>query len=157
MEKDDFKCQLSFGDDVFGGPRWRDLVGAERAAQYVKSNTIPVMLDPDGKPVGRNFVHIDDLADAILLSIDHPKARGQTFNVCMDEPVNYRTLADHLHRTRGFPSVDIKTPFHSTWLDNTKTKFLLSWRPKYDLKRMIDEAFDYQRADDDPRKIWYPG
>ncbi len=26
MEKDDFKYQLSFGDDVFGGPRWRDLV-----------------------------------------------------------------------------------------------------------------------------------
>ena len=30
MEKDDFKYQLSFGDDVFGGPRWRDLVGPER-------------------------------------------------------------------------------------------------------------------------------
>ncbi len=28
MEKDDFKYQLSFGEDVFGGPRWRDLVGA---------------------------------------------------------------------------------------------------------------------------------
>ena len=28
MEKDDFRYQLSFGDDVFGGPRWRDLVGA---------------------------------------------------------------------------------------------------------------------------------
>ena len=27
MEKDDFKYQLSFGEDVFGGPRWRDLVG----------------------------------------------------------------------------------------------------------------------------------
>jgi nucleoside-diphosphate-sugar epimerase len=28
MERDDFKYQLSFGEDVFGGPRWRDLVGA---------------------------------------------------------------------------------------------------------------------------------
>ena len=35
MEKDDFKYQLSFGDDVFGGPRWRDLVGAEAADGYV--------------------------------------------------------------------------------------------------------------------------
>ena len=25
MEKDDFKYTLSFGEDVFGGPRWRDL------------------------------------------------------------------------------------------------------------------------------------
>src|SRR6187455_1582143 len=31
MEKDDFKQQLSFGEDVFGGPRWCDLVGPDRA------------------------------------------------------------------------------------------------------------------------------
>ena len=75
----------------------------------------------------------------------------------MDEPVNYRRLAQHLHSTRGLPSVDVKTPFFSTWLDNTKAKFLLGWRPKYDLARMADEAFDYVRSADDPRKIWYPG
>ena len=58
MEKDDFKYQLSFGDDVFGGPRWRDLVGAERSDEYVRKQTIPVMLDPAGQPVKRNFVHV---------------------------------------------------------------------------------------------------
>src|SRR5208282_5297958 len=84
MEKDDFKYQLSFGADVFGGPRWRDLIGAEQADRYAKTNTIPVMVDPAGVPVQRNFVHVDDLADAILAAIDHPKARGQTFNICMD-------------------------------------------------------------------------
>lgn len=157
MEKDDFKYQLSFGDDVFGGPRWRDLVGAAKADDYVKTQAIPVMLDPGGQPVLRNFVHVDDLADAILAAIDHPKARQQTFNICMDEPVNYRTLAEHLHATRGLPSVEIKTPFHSTWLDNAKARFLLGWRPKYDLKRMADEAFGYLRGADDPRKVWYPG
>ena len=36
MEKDDFKYQLSFGVDVFGGPRWLDLVSAEEADGYVK-------------------------------------------------------------------------------------------------------------------------
>jgi UDP-glucose 4-epimerase len=157
MEKDDFKCQLSFGEDVFGGPRWRELVGAERADEYVKTRTVPVMLDPDGQPVQRNFVHVEDLADAILAALDHPGARQQTFNVCMDEPVNYRTLADYLKETRGYPSADVKTPYHSTWLDNAKAKFLLGWRPRYDLKRMTDAAFDYQRAADDPRKVWYPG
>ena len=79
MEKDDFKYTLSFGQDVFGGPRWRELVGAEKADRY------------------------------------------------------------------------------STWLDNTKAKFLLGWRPAYDLRRLIDEAWDYRRSSDDPRKVWYPG
>lgn len=157
MEKDDFKYQLSFGEDVFGGPKWRDLVGAERADQYVKTQTIPVMLDAEGKPIQRNFVHVDDLASAILCAIDAPAASQETFNICMDEPVNYRAVGDYLHQSRGLPTVDIRTEYHSTWLDNTKAKFRLNWRPVYDLKRMIDEAWEYDRAADDARKIWYPG
>jgi nucleoside-diphosphate-sugar epimerase len=157
MEKDDFKYQLSFGEDVFGGPRWRDLVGAEKADQYIQSKAIPVMLDPQGQPVKRNFVHVDDLAEAILQAIDHPKAHQQTFNICMNEPVDYGELAAYLLESRGLPSVAVQTPFHSTWLDNAKAKFLLGWRPQYDLKKLTDAAWDYQRSTDDPRVVWYPG
>lgn len=157
MEKDDFKYQLSFGDDVFGGPRWRDFVGAAQADVYAQQGTVPVMLDPDGAPVQRNFVHVNDLVAAILLALDHPKARQQTFNICMDEPVDYRQLGEYLRASRGLASVDIVTPYRSTWLDNAKAKFLLGWRPQYDLRSMTDEAFDYVRSPDDPRKIWYPG
>ncbi len=157
MEKDDFKYQLSFGDDVFGGLRWRDYVGAEKADEYVKTQTIPIMLDAEGRPVKRNFVHVEDLATAILTAIDHPKARQQTFNICMDEPVDYGAMGDYLAETYHLPSVGIRTEFHSTWLDNSKAKFLLGWRPEYGLERMTDAAWAYQRAADEPRKIWYPG
>jgi UDP-glucose 4-epimerase len=157
MEKDDFKYQLSFGEDVFGGPRWRDLVGAEKADEYVKAQTIPVMLDPHGKPVKRNFVHVDDLVSAILAAIDAPSAFQQTFNICMDEPVDYGAVGDYLAKTRGLPTVDISTPYFSTWLDNSKAKFLLGWRPEYDLPEVIDAAWDYERPPNDPRVIWYPG
>lgn len=157
MEKDDFKYQLSFGQDVFGGPRWHEYVSAAQAAEYVETQTIPVMLDPNDKPVKRNFVHVDDLVSAILSALDAPGARQQTFNVCMDEPVDYRAVADYLKATRGLPSVEISTPYHSTWLDNNKAKFVLGWRPQYDLAKLIDAAWDYQRAEDDPRIIWYPG
>jgi nucleoside-diphosphate-sugar epimerase len=157
MEKDDFKYSLSFGEDVFGGPRWRDLVGASRADEYVKSGAVPVMLDPKGKPVQRNFVHVSDLVAAILRALDHPKAHQQTFNISMDEPVDYRHAADYLKETRGFPSVEIETPYWSTWLDNTKAKFLLGWRPAFDLKRLIEEAWAYQRSEQEPRRVWYPG
>jgi len=157
MEKDDFKYQLSFGEDVFGGPRWRDLVRPEDAAEYERRGAVPVMLDRDGNPVKRNFVHVDDLVSAILLAIDHPAARQQLFNVCMDEPVDYGDVGAYLKATRGLHAVPIATPYHSTWLDNTKAKFLLGWRPQYDFRRMVDAAFDYRRAPDDPRKIWYAG
>ena len=79
------------------------------------------------------------------------------FNICMDEPVEYREMAEYLHATRGLPGGDIKTESHRTWLDNSKAKFLLGWRPQYDLEKLIDAAWEYERAEDDPRKIWYPG
>jgi nucleoside-diphosphate-sugar epimerase len=37
-------------------------------------------------------------------------------------------------------SVEITTPYWSTWMDNSKAKFLLEWRPSFDLKRLIEEA-----------------
>ena len=157
MEKDDFKYTLSFGEDVFGGPRWRDFVDPETADGFVRTGAVPVMLDPDGQPVKRNFVHVSDLVEAMVLALDHPKARKQTFNVCMDEPVDYRSVANYLHQTRGLPSVEVATPFRSTWLDNAKAKFLLDWRPRFDLKRLIDEAWSYRRGESDPRRVWYPG
>ncbi|HZM21890.1 MAG TPA: NAD(P)-dependent oxidoreductase [Anaerolineales bacterium] len=157
MEKDDFKYQLSFGEDVFGGPRWRDLVGARQADEYVRTQTIPVMLDVDGNPVKRNFVHVEDLVSALLLAIDNPQARQQLFNISMDEPVDYDVMGEYLNEIYGLPTVEIKTQYHSTWLDNAKAKLLLGWRPEYDLKKMIDSAWTYVRAEDDPRRIWYPG
>jgi nucleoside-diphosphate-sugar epimerase len=157
MEKDDFKQQLSFADDVFGGPRWCDLVTKEQADAYVKAGAVPIMLDPDGAAVKRNFVHVDDLLAAISLAIGNPRAKQQTFNVCMDEPVDYGVLAAYLKKTRGLDGVPVQTPYRSTWLDNTKAKFILGFRPEYDLVRLTDAAFDYKRPADDPRVIWYPG
>jgi UDP-glucose 4-epimerase len=157
MEKDDFKYQLSFGEDVFGGPRWRDLVDPQRVDEFIRTGTIPIMLDSDGHPVKRNFVHVEDLVSAILLSIEHPQARQQLFNISMDEPVDYGEMAKYLTKSRGLPTVEIKTAYHSIWLDNTKAKLMLGWRPEYDMKKMIDSAWDYVRAKNDPRVIWYPG
>jgi nucleoside-diphosphate-sugar epimerase len=157
MEKDDFKYTLSFGPDIFGGPRWCDRVPKEDAERYHKAGAVPIMLDQGGQPIKRNFVHVDDLAEAILAAIDHPKASQQLFNICMDEPVDYREVGEYLKLTRGLPTVDVKTEFRSTWLDNAKAKFLLEWKPKYDLKRLIDGAWDYQRKAGDERKVWYPG
>jgi nucleoside-diphosphate-sugar epimerase len=157
MEKDDFKYTLSFGEDVFGGPRWRDLVGAELADQYAQAGTVPILCDAEGAPILRNFVHVEDLVSAVLAAIDNPKARQQTFNICMDEPVDYGAVAAYLAASRGLPAVAVPTPYFSTWLDNTKAKLILGWRPQYDLPKLIDAAFDYQRPADRPRKVWYPG
>ena len=157
MEKDDFRYTLSFGDDLFGGPDWKTMVHTDVAADARAKGTIPLLHDADGKPLKRNFVHLDDLTAALLLALDNPVTRGRTYNVAMDEPVDYGDLAAYLLKTRGLGSIDIASEYHSTWLDNTRAKLDLGWRPRYDLARLVDAAFDYQRKPDDPRKVWYPG
>jgi nucleoside-diphosphate-sugar epimerase len=66
-------------------------------------------------------------------------------------------VAAYLKATRGLPSIDIPSGYHSTWLDNSRARLELGWRPAYDLPRLIEAAWGYERAPDDPRRIWYPG
>ncbi|MBB4187637.1 nucleoside-diphosphate-sugar epimerase [Sinorhizobium terangae] len=157
MEKDDFKYTLSFGNDVFGGPVWKNLVPEADAKRYARDGTVPLLRDADGRPLKRNFVHVDDLVSAILAAIDNPRATRQLFNISMDRPVDYGEVATYLARTRGLGSVDIASQFHSNWMDNSKAKYLLNWRPDYDMEKLIDSAWQYERSQDDPRIVWYPG
>lgn len=157
MEKDDFRYSLSFGDDVFGGPVWKSLVPPDVAERCLKDGTVPLLRSADGQPLKRNFVHVSDLVEALLKALDNPATKGELFNIAMDEPVDYGEVAAYLRDTRGLDSIEIDSEFQSTWLDNSKAKFALDWRPQYDLQRLIDDAWDYVRDPGDERRIWYPG
>jgi UDP-glucose 4-epimerase len=157
MEKDDFKFALSFGADQFGGPDWDTLISPALRAEYVESNAVPVLIADDGKPLKRNFVHVDDLVEAIIVALDNPAANQQLFNIAMTEPVDYAAIGSHLEATRGMRPVRIETPYVSNLLDNAKARLRLGWTPKVDLTALIDRAFSYERAPGDERKIWYPG
>jgi nucleoside-diphosphate-sugar epimerase len=157
MEKDDFRYTLSFGDDVFGGPDWKTMVSPKEAEECRANKAVPLLQDKEGTPLKRNFVHVDDLVEAILLALTTRAARQRLYNISMDEPVDYQVVADHLKRTRGLPAKPIRSEFVSNWMDNSRAKAELGWRPAYDTKKLIDSAWDYQRAPNDPRRVWYPG
>ncbi len=93
----------------------------------------------------------------MISALDNPNAHQELFNICMDEPINYREVAVYLKKTKNLPSVELKTLFSSNWLDNSKAKFLLKWRPKFNMEKLIDSAWSYKRDPSDPRQIWYPG
>jgi UDP-glucose 4-epimerase len=157
MEKDDFRYALSFGDDQFGGPAWETLISPAERRMYAQNRNVPILIAADGKPLKRNFVHVSDLVEAMVAVIDNPAARQQLFNIAMTRPIDYAEVAEYLERSRGLRGVKITTPFHSNALDNAKARLKLGWEPAYDMQKLIDEAFDYQRAADDVRKIWYVG
>lgn len=157
MEKDDFKFALSFGTDQFGGPDWDTLISPALRKEYADTRSVPVLIAGDGNPLRRNFVHLDDLVEAIVASIDHPAALQQLFNIAMTQPVDYAVVGAHLERTRGMRPVRIETPYFSNLLDNAKARLRLGWTPRVDTAALCDRAFAYERAAGDERKIWYPG
>ncbi len=157
MEKDDFRHALDFGPDQFGGPPWTDLLPASEVARFASQNMVPLLLDHTGAALRRSFVHASDVVSAILAALDHPASNGQLFNIGMNEPVDYARVADYLQSTRGYATVEIPSPYHSNWLDNSKARHLLDWHPAIAFEALVEAAWTYRRAADDPRKVWYPG
>ncbi|RYE09742.1 MAG: NAD(P)-dependent oxidoreductase [Hyphomicrobiales bacterium] len=156
MEKDDFRHVLSFRAQ-FGGPAWSEFFSADQIERLAQTETVPLLRAADGTPLKRNFIHVDDLVRAILAALDNPAASGELFNISMSEPVDYGDVARHLSAAHGLPVVDIATPYFSNWLDNAKARLVLGWRPLVDLEQLIAQAWNYVRAADDPRVVWYPG
>ncbi|QDZ00405.1 NAD(P)-dependent oxidoreductase [Nitratireductor mangrovi] len=157
MEKDDFRYALSFGEEQFGGPPWGELLPQAEVARLSGQQVVPLMLDERGTPLKRNFVHVSDVVGAIMAAIDNPATNGELFNISMDEPVDYGRVAEYLKDTRGYSAIEIPTRFFSNWLDNAKARLWLGWRPVYELGPLIEDAWNYVRAQNDPRQIWYPG
>ena len=71
--------------------------------------------------------------------VDHLGADRYALS-CHEEAVDYGAVATHLGKTRDLGSVEIQTEFHSTWLDNSKARSLLGWRPKVDLPESAGTA-----------------
>lgn len=157
MEKDDFRYALRLDDTQFGGPAWETLVDEVTLEEVRRGGYYPVMKDVRGDFLKRNFVHVDDLVQAILLSLGNPKAYGELFNISMNEPVDYGALEPLLGKSEQLKGLDVPTPFHSNWLDNTKARKVLGWKPSVDLKELVERAWKYRREEGDTRIVWYPG
>ncbi|MDP2121956.1 MAG: NAD(P)-dependent oxidoreductase [Hoeflea sp.] len=157
MEKDDFRFALDFGDAQFGGPSWTEIVDEAALQRYRNGRYVPVLRDAGGGYLKRNFVHVDDLVSAILATIGNPRANGQLFNISMDQPVDYGAVGAMLKASNDLEPIEIHTPFHSNWLDNSKARMVLGWAPEVGLEQLAERAWRYEREENDPRVVWYPG
>lgn len=157
MEKDDFRYAFDLSDAQFGGPPWEKIVAPEHLATLRSERAFPAMRDARGQPLRRSFIHVDDIVRAILMSIDNERAFGELFNIAMNEPVDYGQVSQLVEKVAGLAPFQIDTPFHSNWLDNSKARKVLGWSPEIDLAGLVERAWSYRRAEDDPRIIWYPG
>lgn len=102
----------------------------------------------DGKET-RDFVYIDDVTDAIILSIDNDKANYNVFNVGSGERLDVLTIANVL-KEKYKSSVDIKVSgnyrlgdIKDNQADLTKIHNLLGYVPKVNFKEGINKFIDW--------------
>ena len=117
---------------MFGGPDWKTLVAPEVAERCRKEGTIPVLRDAHRtrSSATSSMSTTSSTRSSPRSTIRRPR---QLYNIAMDEPVDYAADAAHLKATQGLGSIDIPERLSFQLADNTRAKFDLNWRPRYDL------------------------
>ncbi|HUF46895.1 MAG TPA: NAD-dependent epimerase/dehydratase family protein [Vicinamibacterales bacterium] len=118
----------------------------------------------DGSQI-RDFVHVDDVADAFLRAGADDATNGDVFNVGGSEPVTHRALVTRLLRAAGqgsvryvdWPDESRRIDIGSFHADSSKFARTTGWRPTIGLDDGLAHTLDYYRrhfaqyvdADDD--------
>jgi UDP-glucose 4-epimerase len=122
---------------------------------------VPIRVFGDGK-IQRDFLYIDDCADALLKCAACPAADGQIFNVGVDRPTNFLELAQALERLCPGASWEYApfTPERKAqepgdfYSDITKIRTVVGWEPTTDLESGVRHTLDYYRRHRD--RYWSP-
>jgi UDP-glucose 4-epimerase len=128
----------------------------------------PIEIYGDGSQQ-RDFVFVEDAADAFLRAGASDACNGEVFNVGGDEPISHRNLAALLLRVAGSGSVryvdwpaDKKAiDIGSFYADSTKLKTATEWRPAVTLEDGLRRTIAFYRehlchylgADQSPERL----
>jgi len=101
----------------------------------------------------RDFVYVDDAADAFLRAGATDVANGEVFNVGGDEPISHRELAALLIEIAGagslrfveWPPDKKRIDIGSFYSDSTKFRRAVGWKPCVDLREGLRRTIAYYR------------
>jgi UDP-glucose 4-epimerase len=107
---------------------------------------------PDGTCI-RDYIHVDDLADAHVKALDYISSAGATVEVNLGTGVGSSVL-DVIRATESITGLDV--PYDivdrragdpvSTFADPTFAERTLGWTTKHDLAAIIKTAYDWHRS-----------
>jgi nucleoside-diphosphate-sugar epimerase len=146
--EDDVLNHLTVAEPQFGVPVWSELMSDEQKGRYGAGQDAAVALrHPDGGTMRRHIVALEDCVQAHLLALRCQDVAGHTFMVAMDEPFDYVTAAGYAAEKLGIEVIELVDPVGRDFgIDIAKARYVLGYRPQYDIFRLIDKAVAF-RAD----------
>jgi UDP-glucose 4-epimerase len=116
----------------------------------IEDRTIPIY--GDGSQL-RDFVYVDDAADAFLRAGAIDACNGEAFNVGGDEPLSHRALTTMLVEAAGsgrieyvdWPPDKKAIDIGSFYADSTKFKQATGWAPTVTVREGLGRAIEFYR------------
>lgn len=145
---DDILSHLTIAGECFGVPEWNKLMDTKRQAKYVDGRDAVVsLLHPNGTPLVRHIVAVEDCVQSLLLALECEGIEGETFNIAMAEPFSYADAAEYAANLLGVEVLELCDPVgHDFRIDITKARRRLGYEPRYDIYRLIDHAVEHRRT-----------
>jgi dTDP-L-rhamnose 4-epimerase len=117
-------------------------------AARLLNGSAPVIFE-DGEQ-RRDFVHVEDIAQAFMLALEHPKAPGEVFNIASGEDRTVSQVAELLAAAMGRPEITpeiagkvrIGDVRHNI-PDITKAREVLGFAPKMDFSQGLAELAEW--------------
>ena len=146
--EDDILNHLTVAGECFGVPVWRELMSPVEQARYAAGEDAAVALrHPDGRPLRRHIVAVEDCVQAFLLALRQDGIEGQTFAIAMTDPFDYVEAAHYTAQQLTIGVLDLVDPVgQDFFIDTAKARLVLGYQPQYDIYRLIDKAVEFRRA-----------
>jgi UDP-glucose 4-epimerase len=146
--EDDILTHLTVAGESFGVPVWSELMNDGQRATFSDGRDAAVALrHPDGAPMRRHIVAVEDCIQAYLLALRTENIEGQTFMIAMNDPFNYVDAAEYAAKSLGIEIVELIDPVGKDFcIDTTKARYVLGYKPTYDIFGLIDKAAEFRRA-----------
>ncbi|MHC4443729.1 MAG: NAD-dependent epimerase/dehydratase family protein [Planctomycetota bacterium] len=144
--EDDILNHLTVAGEGFGVPEWPELMDEAQRAEFADGGDAAVALrHPNGKPLVRHIVAVEDCVQSVLLAMRCEGIEGETFNIAMDEPFDYAEAAEYVADRLGIQVISLIDPVgQDFWIDVTKARHRLGYRPQYDIRGLIDSAVAFR-------------
>jgi nucleoside-diphosphate-sugar epimerase len=147
--QDDILAHATLKGPQFGVPIWKELAASEEQKHFVAEglNAACQMDHVDGTPGMRHIVALEDVVQAIMLSIGNKAAIGKAFAIAAPAPFTYDILAGYISKKLDIPVLRFSVPeFHDFRHDISFARSVLGYNPIGDIFKIVDEAVAFRKA-----------
>lgn len=124
---------------------WREV-----EEQVRSPGDLVVPRDPAGISWRWHVCDVRDCVEACVCALNAPESCvGKAYNVAGPQPADWDEVVPYLAEKTGREWYEVSVPrAWRFWFDLTAAERELGFRPKYDIKRMIDDALRFQAGED---------